>query len=240
MERQGKVYQEIISRFVEMLRSGSLKAGDRLPAERLLAVEFGVSRSSVREALKVIETIGLIEIRGGGGAFVSNLNLAPFISIFAPLITRRKGFELELLDLRELLEVKAAGLIAENINLDMIESFETIINNMRSSIENNDTESGAILDIEFHKLIFSNSGNYVLSQAAEYVNSLMEISIKENRSFLLKERENAERLFSEHYDIYNAIKKGDSESAKNLMAEHINRVRGLYIKKFTSASVKNR
>lgn len=101
-----RVYQEIISQFVEMLREDRIKVGERLPSERSLADMFQVSRPSVREALRVMETIGIIETRPGGGAFVTDLNLAPFINTFAPLITRREGFEMELLDLRELLEVK--------------------------------------------------------------------------------------------------------------------------------------
>ncbi|MCK5157275.1 MAG: FadR family transcriptional regulator [Spirochaetales bacterium] len=223
-----RVYQEIINQFVEMLREDRIKVGEKLPAERALADMFQVSRPSVREALRVMETIGLIETRAGGGAFVTDLNLAPFINTFAPLITRREGSELELLDLRELLEVKAVGLTAESAGPEAILSMEEIIQRMYQAIEIKDADEGARCDIEFHRMIFESSGNYVLMQTAHYVNSLMEISIKGNRAILLRDEHNAVKLCSEHQAIFEAIRQKDPVLARKHMTEHIERVRILY------------
>ena len=223
-----RVYQEILSQFVEMLRDDRITVGERLPSERTLAEMFHVSRPSVREALRVMETIGLIETRPGGGAFVTDLNLAPFINTFAPLITRRDGFEMELLDLRELLEVKAVGLAAESANLETIKSLEKIIQRMKLALDEKDADEGARCDIEFHKIIFKGSNNFILMQAAGYVNSLMEISIKGNRSLLLQEEENAVKLYSEHKSIFEAIKQKDPVLSSKRMKKHIQRVRILY------------
>jgi len=223
-----RVYQEIISQFVEMLRDDRIKVGERLPSERALADMFQVSRPSVREALRVMETIGLIETRPGGGAFVTDLNLAPFINTFAPLITRREGFEMELLDLRELLEVKAVELAAKSAKQEAVESLGKIIQKMSLALETRDIELSALCDIEFHKKIFESSGNYILLQVAGYVNSLMEISIKGNRALLLKEEDNATKLYSEHKSIFEAIKKNNPVLAREQMNQHINRVRVLY------------
>ena len=223
-----RVYQEIISQFVEMLRDDRIKVGDRLPSERNLADMFQVSRPSVREALRVMETIGIIETRAGGGAFVTDLNLAPFINTFAPLIIRRKGFEMELLDLRELLEVKAVGLTAESARPEAILSLDKIIQRMYRALENKDIEESALCDIEFHKTIFKSSGNYVLMQTANYVNSLMEISIKGNRALLLREEKNGVKLCSEHKSIFEAIKQKDPVLARERMNKHIEGVRILF------------
>ena len=223
-----RVYQEIISQFVEMLRDDRVKVGERLPSERALAEMFHVSRPSVREALRVMETIGLIETRPGGGAFVTDLNLAPFINTFAPLITRRDGFEMELLDLRELLEVKAVELAAKFANPRAIEALGKIIQKMSQALGDKDTEASALCDIEFHKKIFESSGNYILLQAAGYVNSLMEISIKGNRAMILREKDNAIKLYSEHKSIFEAIKQNNPVLARERMNLHIDRVRVLY------------
>jgi len=223
-----RVYQEIISQFVEMIGDNRIKIGERLPSERNLAEMFHVSRPSVREALRVMETIGLISTHSGGGAFVTDLNLAPFLNIFAPLITRRNGFEMELLDLRELLEVKAVGLTTESVQPETIQALEKIIQRMKQALEVKDIEESALCDIEFHKTIFENSGNYILLQAASYVDSLMEISIKGNRALILREEENLSKLYSEHKSIYDAIKQKNPLLARKRMDEHIQRVRLLY------------
>lgn len=180
--------------------------------------------------LTILETIGLIETRPGGGAFVTDLNLPPFINKFAPLITRREGFEMELLDLRKLLEVKAVGLAAESADKETIKSLDKIIQKMKLALESKNPEEGALCDIELHKTIFENSGNYLLMQAANYVNSLMEISIKGNRALLLREEKNAVKLYFEHKSIFEAIQQKDPLLAKERMNKHIRWVRILYQK----------
>jgi GntR family transcriptional regulator, transcriptional repressor for pyruvate dehydrogenase complex len=232
-----RVYQEIITQFVEMLSKDLIKVGEKLPAERTLAEMFQVSRPSVREALRVMETIGIVETKPGGGASVTDLNLAPFINTFAPLITRRDGFEMELLDLRELLEVKAVELAAKSSNPETLKSLDEIINRMKQALDIKDAEESAICDIEFHKKIFENSGNYILLQASGYVNSLIGISIKVNRALLLQEEENAVNLYSEHQSIFKAIKQKDPVQAKKYMNQHIDRVRILYQKNLQKANL---
>ena len=138
-----RVYQEIIAQFVEMIRLDQIKTGEKLPAERILAEMFHVSRPSVREALRAMETIGLIEIRAGGGAYVTDLNLAPFINTFAPLFLKREGFELELLDLREILEEKSAALAADNCSEDCLVELENALKQMQRAISNKNSRDGA-------------------------------------------------------------------------------------------------
>jgi len=223
-----RIYQDIIAQFVTMLTEGTLKKGDRLPAERVLTEQMGVSRSSVREALRVMETIGVLEVRPGGGAYVTDLNLAPFINTFAPLITRREGFEIELLELRELFEVKAAELVAQKVDQPTVERLQKIIDEMRTALDDENLQAGTKADIEFHREIFRSSGNKLLAQASEYINSLMEISIKGNRLLLITKRENSVKLLKEHQAIFESIRRGDSEKAKSDMTSHLERVRTIY------------
>jgi len=225
-----KVYQEIISQFVEMIRSGQIRKGEKLPSERILAEMFKVSRPSVREAFRVLETIGLVEIKPGGGAYVVELNLAPLINTFAPLITMHEGYELELLDLRELLEVKAVEQASGFLSGEMIQELKKILVSMKKALDRRDLEESALCDIQFHRMIFDCSGNFIIQQASEYVNSLIEISIKWNRSFLLRGDKNGTTLYKEHEAIFHAIEAGDGILAGREMANHIKRVRTLYLK----------
>lgn len=220
-----RIYQEIIGQFVEMIRTGTLREGERLPPERSLAEMFQVSRPSVREALRVLETIGLVEIRAGGGAYLRELNLAPFLSMFAPLFTSREGFELELLELRELLESRAVGLAAGNCSEGDIRYLEEPITMMRNALELEDPRAGAKSDILFHTRIIEISGNYVLRKALEFVNSLLEISIEGGRSLVLEKVEDAAQLYDDHRRIFEAIKGNDVDLAKGLMAAHLDMVK---------------
>ncbi|MBI9104266.1 MAG: FadR family transcriptional regulator [Spirochaetales bacterium] len=223
-----KVYQDIISEFVSMLRKNELTVGERLPAERVLAAGMNVSRSSVREALKVMETLGMVDIRRGGGAYITELDFAPFINTIAPLVTRSPGFELELLELRELIEVKAAALLSVKESKEAEVALTGIIRRMESALLVNDPEINARLDLEFHSCIFNYCGNSVLKQTSEYINSLLEISISGNRKILMKEEINAVKLFEQHKEILDAILAGKMSLTEKRMRDHIKQVVKIY------------
>ena len=102
------------------------------------------------------------------------------------------------------------------------------VKGLKQALETKDIEESVLCDIEFHRTIFENSGNYILLQAAGYVDSLMEISIKGNRALILREGDNLLKLYSEHKSIYDAIKRKDPLLARKKMDEHIQGVRLLY------------
>ena len=85
-----KIYKNIVEQIVDLIHDGSLKKGDKLPPERSLADMMNVSRTSVREALKVMEIMGIIEIRPGEGSVVSDFNAEPFLSMIWPVILANK------------------------------------------------------------------------------------------------------------------------------------------------------
>ena len=98
-----KIYKNIVEQIVELIHDGSLKKGDRIPPERSLAEMLNVSRTSVREALKVMEIMGIIEIRPGEGSVVSDFNVEPFLSMIWPVILAEKDVERDLLEFRKIL-----------------------------------------------------------------------------------------------------------------------------------------
>ena len=225
---QQKVYRNIISQFVSMLQKGELKPGDRLPAERVLADMLQISRSSVREALKVMETIGMLTIRRGGGAYVREPDFSPFINTIAPLMVLRDNFQPELLELRELLEVKAAGLAAESEDESIINTLSDIVTRMEQALDLDSSFENAKLDLEFHDCIFRNCKNTLLKKSVSYINSIMEISIKDSREVLMKERVNALKLYNQHKDIFLAISQGDKTLSEERMRNHIRQVIKIY------------
>ena len=99
-----KIYKNIVEQIVDLIHDGSLKCGDKLPPERSLAEMLNVSRTSVREALKVMEIMGIIEIRPGEGSIVSYFNVQPFLSMVWPVIIANENTERDLLEFRKILE----------------------------------------------------------------------------------------------------------------------------------------
>lgn len=223
-----KIYQEIIGSFVELVNNEELKIGDKLPSERELCERFQVSRPSVREALRVMQAVGFINIRAGGGAYLTEFNIEPFLNLFAPLFCRRPRFGLELLEIRELIEVKAVELAVKNSIEGLIGTLEGVLEKMEISIEKDDNALGVEADIQFHQAIIHHTGNSMLIKASELVNTLMEISIKDARALVLKRAGGSTQLLLEHKAIYNGILQQSRNDAVEAMKKHLEMVREVY------------
>lgn len=226
-----KIYQDILEQFVLLVSTGQLKAGDKIPSERELAIAFKVSRPSVREALRVLEIIGLVEIQGGGGAYLRDLQLGPFISVIAPLLFSREHFDMELLDFRELIEVKAIELLAGNLSEADLRELRESLQLMERALENNDPEAGAEADIAFHRTLVHGSRSYLLCKVLELVVALFEHAVRGGRSIVLEKHEDARQLYMDHLRIYEALQNYDFDKAKELIISHLHMVRQLYDKR---------
>jgi GntR family transcriptional repressor for pyruvate dehydrogenase complex len=224
-----RISQSIIEQFILFIVNDDLKAGDRLPAERELSLRFQVSRPSLREALRVLEAIGLVEIRPGGGTFVSDLNITPFLSIIAPLFVRRKGYEVEFLELRIMLELKAAEMAARSLRTDKEALLLPPVLRMKDAFLSGDSENGVRADIEFHRAIFHIAESYLLQKAAEFVVATLEFSVSHSRKIILERAGSTEELYLQHQSIYEAIRDGDPDKAKALMESHLRYALGFYL-----------
>lgn len=223
-----KIYQYILEQFVGLVSTGALKPGDKIPSERELAESFQVSRPSVREALRVLEIIGLIDIQPGGGAYLKEMELGPFISVVAPLLFSRERFDLELLEFRELIENRAVELIPMPVPQQALEPMERAIGSMERALQLQDPEAGALADIEFHRSLLLASDSFILQKVLELVVSLFEHAIRGGRAVVLEKHEDAQQLLQDHRDIYRALAQADHETAKRLLAQHFRMIRGLY------------
>jgi GntR family transcriptional repressor for pyruvate dehydrogenase complex len=216
-----RIYQSVVEQFVDLLKAGKVKPGDKLPPERTLAELFRVSRASIREAFSAMEIIGLIEVRPGDGSFVTNLNIAPFLNTIAPLFIKNETMETELLEFRKLLELEAVELAAVKADGSGIKALEATLARMKLAIERNDPAAGAAEDIVFHTRIFVLTGNFILIKAAECVASLVASSVRFNREKILVDPENAWKLYRQHVAICEAIGARRPETAKELMVKHL-------------------
>lgn len=223
-----KIYQEILGQFVSLVVDGSIKPGDRIPSERDLAEAFHVSRPSVREALRVLEIIGLIDIQSGDGAYLKELSITPFISLVAPLLLKRENFDLELLELRELIEIRAMELVADRNECPNLDEIASSLKAMERALRRGDTEAGAIADIAFHRSLLSASGSHILQKVLEVVVTLFEHAVRGGRSVVLERHEDAAHLYEDHRSIYEALASRRYAEAKDLVRSHLAMVRELY------------
>lgn len=221
-----KIYKNIVEQIVGLICEGSLKAGDKLPPERNLAEMFNVSRASLREALSVMEILGIVEIRPGEGSFVSDINVEPFISLIFPLLLKEENIEKDLLDLRKILEISNIRLVVKQMEGDepILLALEKVIVQMRKTKVGTDPEVLSRQDVEFHSLILSLGKNLIMSKVLNYVNYIIKRSIRVNQQKFFSNEEIVNNLLIQHEGIYNAILVKDEELAADKMELHLSYV----------------
>lgn len=210
-----KVYEIIMNQIKDIVRSGELKRGDKLPSERDLALKLNVSRTSVREAIKALETLGLIESRHGEGNYIRNdfedILLEPLSIVFMLLGSDNN----EILQLRNVIEPEVAKIAAENITDEEIEKIEDIIEKLSTT---KDSKECASLDKEFHYSIAKASKNHLLSTIVFSVSSLIEEYIDESKMYEI----DREKVINDHKIILEAIISHDSKKAFIESKNHLN------------------
>ncbi len=216
-----KNYQYIIEQFVKQIADGTINKGDKIPPERSLSETLNVSRSSLREALSVMEILGIINVRSGEGTFVSEFNPMPFIDLIIPVLLKNEEIEEDIIDLRILLEVACARKAAENIknHPDKPDYLRRIIAATENTLDY--TESTQ-LDIELHKIIYELSGNIIFQTLGNFVSIALSRSVKFNRSKLLQIPENEIILKTQHKLLLEAILENNCNRAAEIMELHLN------------------
>ncbi|MCX7796601.1 MAG: FadR family transcriptional regulator [bacterium] len=215
-----KIYIEVIEQIKRMLDSGELKPGDQLPAERDFAELLGISRVSLRQALTVLEALGIVEIRHGEGTFIAfSHNGFDNLNLFLSKISKESD-PLDILEARKLIEVEIAGLSAiERVEEDL-KAMEEILNEMRKRISIG--EDTLTIDLSFHLRISESTHNPVLISVMNYIGSLMKQNLwKVVKGLSLTTPGRAEKYLGQHWIIYSAIREGESVKAKKAMLDHL-------------------
>jgi GntR family transcriptional repressor for pyruvate dehydrogenase complex len=209
--RRNKVYEEVAKQ-IERLILKKLKPGDKLPSERELAEMLQVSRSSIRDAIRGLELLGLVEPRQGAGTIVRERSADSVANPFASALKRRQNLVTELLDFRKMIEPPLAARAATNASADEISEMEDILERQEK------TQGPAIAeDAEFHYSIALASGNSVVLKV---IDTLMDL-LRDTREQSLQVEGRAQKSLAGHRRILAAIKRHDAEAAKSAMRRHI-------------------
>lgn len=210
---------EIVLQQIKMqIETGTYAPGSKLPTVVELAASFQVGRSTVREALSGLKAMGWVDIRHGGGTFVTNPLPIDSSSLFDQGQTLQ-----EVQEVRRFIEVGCASLAASRRTEENLTALRQILSTMEASFENE--EESEQVDIRFHLEIAKASHNSLLIGMMESLTERLQLSMKASRRlWFFAERASAEKLFQEHRDIVDAIEMKDEQLAAEKMSQHIHKV----------------
>ncbi len=215
--REG-VPQQIVTRLLDLIQHRHLGPGDRLPAERELAGAMGVSRSSLREALRALTVLGVTEMRHGTGTYISSLEpelLVRHLSFVLAL--SEQGFD-QLFEARKVVEPAIAALAATRIDDATLDRLDALVARAGAVMDNAD--AFMVADVDLHDAIRAASGNAILGRFMESIAALGVASRKATGA----KPEVRERALADHRAIVAALRARDPEAAAAAMRRHIEHV----------------
>ncbi|OGP70372.1 MAG: hypothetical protein A2W09_04730 [Deltaproteobacteria bacterium RBG_16_50_11] len=217
--RRVRLYENAAEQIQTLILSKKYKPGDRLPSERSLAEQFHISRHSLREALRILDVMGLIEIKVGDGIYVKEVNFLPYIesvnlSISSRLQMERDSF-IKLWEVRKILEVGMVDLSTRQITEPFLKSLWRCIEEMEKNIGNQDVFIS--FGIRFHRLIAEAGQNEILILIWDTLANL----IRKSHDKIYRISRSPKRSLLAHKKIYFALKKRDVQKATEAMKQHM-------------------
>jgi GntR family transcriptional regulator, transcriptional repressor for pyruvate dehydrogenase complex len=215
MEQSSKVYVRILHHIEELILQGKLQSGDKLPSERELAEKLSVSRSSVREALRALELLDLIETRKGEGTFIRKAGSHRLAEILAAFFLKDEKARQDLAETRKVLEVEAVRLGCERATHEQLETLRVLIVQSKKH-----WSEGAIPveeDIQFHKTLVMLSQNTLMLNIWRPLVEYSKVALKES----LTREGRMKYVWDEHEAIYEAIAARDKHAAAEALNLHL-------------------
>ena len=213
--RKTKVYHEIVDQIRELIAAGRIKPGDRLPPERELAELFKASRNSVRDAIRVLEQMGLIESRQGDGTYVRSVSAEELAEPLALMLLQSRTQMRELWEVRRVLEPALAEFAASRITDEELEELESILEAQRRKVE------GGFIPLEedtaFHYGIAEAARNTVMLRTFDTLVDLL----RQSRERSLQQRDRPAHSLAGHRRILAALRRRDPEGARAEMLRHL-------------------
>lgn len=210
--------EEISARLLTMIKDKQLLPGEKLPAERELAAMLQVSRPSLREALRALAIMNIIEIRQGDGTYVTSLEPDLLVQHLDFVVSLDDATILQLFEARKIVEVGVAALAARHITDEQASELERILEKSNDSI--NDSQAFLEVDLELHECITEAAANPFVKR---FLTSLSRLGLA-SRSRTVEIPGVREMTVQDHHAIVAAITAGDEESAADAMLTHLNNV----------------
>lgn len=216
--KKEKIFEDIVKQIRRLIKKGRLKAGDKLPPERDLAQAFKVSRASVREAIRVLESAGLVKTHVGNGTYVETGSVENLVKPLATVVVGGRESLMEIFAVRKMFEPHLAYLAAERATTDEVSELRRILGHQRRKMGN----PGLVTEIDysFHLFLAKMAKSQVF---LKLYNTLAEL-INQTREEFLQEGDRPQKSVEGHQEILSAIEKRDPALAKNAMSSHLRNI----------------
>lgn len=221
--RKTKVYEKVAEQIQRLIRDGLLKPGDMLPPERELAETFQVSRSSLRDAIRALELMGMVEARQGEGTVVREPSGEAVASPLTAVLLQQRQFVSELLELRGMIEPTLAARAAAHATSEDLARLEDILRRQKENVRRG--ELAIEEDSEFHYAIAQASNNKVVLQVVDVFMDLL----RESRKQSLQVEGRLQKSIVSHQQILKAIARHDGAAAENAMRRHIQEIESIVL-----------
>jgi len=215
-----KVAKQLQTRIVNRL-----KPGDMLPPERELVRKFGVSRSSIRDAIRSLEAVGLLEPRQGVGTVVRELPSDAVVNPVANVLLQKRKLIHELLEVRQIIEPPLAKEAALHASAEQIADMETILSRQEEKVRRGELATEE--DTAFHYTIALAADNSVM---LKLVHVLMDL-LRETRERALEVGGRQRKSLAGHRRIFAALKQGDAAAAEAAMRQHVSEIETIVLQK---------
>jgi GntR family transcriptional repressor for pyruvate dehydrogenase complex len=221
--RKTKVYEKVAEQIQRLIRDGLLKPGDMLPPERELAETFQVSRSSLRDAIRALELMGMVEARQGEGTMVREPSADTAANPLTAVLRQQREFVSELLELRTMIEPTLAARAARHAGPQDLAELEDILRRQKEKVGRG--ELAIEEDSEFHYAIARASNNKVVLQVVDVFMDLL----RESRKQSLQVEGRLRKSLASHQQILKAIARHDAAAAENSMRRHIQEIEAIVL-----------
>jgi GntR family transcriptional regulator, transcriptional repressor for pyruvate dehydrogenase complex len=221
--KKTRVAEEVADRIRVLMLDGTFPPGQPLPSERHLAERFGVSRGSIRDALRTLETIGLLETRHGQGTFPHELSVDRLVAPLASVMAYRSDLQDELLDVRKMFEPAVARFAAQRATEEDLVDLQSILDAQRQKLKNG--QSAIVEDTAFHAILARSTRNRVVMSIMATLNDLL----VESRTQSLQQKGRPARSMDGHEAVVAALRRRDADGAAQAMYNHIDQIADLQL-----------
>lgn len=210
------ITDEAIAKIKQMIVIGELRPGDRLPKEADLAAQIGLSRNSLREAVRALSLVGILDVRQGDGTYVTSLEPKALLDGLSFIVDlHHDATVLEFFEVRRILEPAATALAAQHIGLDAVDSLRDHLSGVTAE---SSVEELVENDVEFHRRIAEAAGNSVLYSL---VDTMCGPTIRARVWRGLTQEGALKRTLDEHHAILDALAGRQTDVARALATVHI-------------------
>lgn len=217
--RREKLSESVAERLREQIRDGNLPAGERLPGHRELAVAFSVGLSSVREAISMLASEGLVETRAGRGTYVQERGASFALAGSATRLTRREVEEV--IEAREIVELQLGPMAAERASADDVARLRGCLDAMAAAVD--DVPAYAEADMALHMAIADAAQNRFLRQAVEQIRSMIRDNMELSSTIAAGRPGGLQASLESHRKLVDSIESGDAEATRQTLFEMMGR-----------------